>query len=209
MTKRRKCSMQVTSSASRDVTQMDTVCVQTAEVVPVIRSCILCYGRPPYLPPRKLKLPFIKYNSEHRTYFRSVYFGSLLFQTHNTQHSWEKTYIYIYIYIYIHIHKRSRKAPKEKFTDRPRHRGKYITAVDLQHMSFKRWNIFKHFIGTEHSDLLFAYGTQIFGTTECKEFLGNMFLVTLLYLSRAGWFWVNMAHTVRMHKNKLLPTSKR
>ena len=59
-------------------------------------------------------------------------------------------------YIYIYIYKPSRKAPKEKFTDRPRRRGNYITAADLEHMPCERWNRFKYFIGTEYSDLLFA-----------------------------------------------------
>jgi len=75
--------MQVKPSASFDVTQMDTVCVQTAEVVLVIRPCRLCYSRPPYLPPRKPKPLSVKRNSEDGTYIRSVYFGSLRFKTHN------------------------------------------------------------------------------------------------------------------------------
>jgi hypothetical protein len=51
-----------------------------------------------------------------------------------------------------HVYNRSCKAPKEKFTDRPRSRRKYIIAADLQHMPFKGWKRFQYFIGTEYSD---------------------------------------------------------
>jgi hypothetical protein len=73
----------VKPSAPFGVTQMVTVCVQTAEVVLVIRPCRLCYSRPPYLPPRKTKPLSVKRNSKDRTYICSIYFGSLLFKTHN------------------------------------------------------------------------------------------------------------------------------
>lgn len=50
-------------------------------------------------------------------------------------------------------------------------------------MPFEGWNRFKYFIGSKYSDLLFEYGTQIFGSTECGELLGNMFLVTSPYFT--------------------------
>jgi hypothetical protein len=94
--------MQVKTSASRDVTQRGTVCVQNAEVVPVIRPCTLCYARSPYLPPENptLYLSNVTLNTE---LIIVVYALFRYFSIPTTCSTNEKKHIYIYIYIYIYI----------------------------------------------------------------------------------------------------------
>ena len=53
------------------------------------------------------------------------------------------------------IYNRSRKAPKVKFTDRPRRRRKDISMADVKHMRFEGWARLTNFIGTESSYVLF------------------------------------------------------